>query len=43
MILKYIRNSFFEKVEYLNAPFDTIMNRQVDNGNDETWVIVIKN
>lgn len=41
MILKYKRNSFQEKVEYLNVPSDTIMNRQIDNGNDETWVIVL--
>lgn len=40
MILKYTRNSFFEKVEYLNVPSDTIMNRQID-GDDETWVIVL--
>ena len=41
MILKYIRNSFQETVEYLNVPSDVIMNRQIDNGNDEAWVIVL--
>lgn len=41
MILKYIRNSFFKKVEYLNVPSDTIMNRQIINENDESWVIVL--
>ena len=41
MILKYIRNSFQKTVEYLNVPSDVIMNRQIDDGNEEAWVIVL--
>ena len=41
MILKYIRNSFQKTVEYLNVPSDVIMNRQMEDGNEEAWVIVL--